>query len=595
MVKKEKITFAQLLLTSILIYGLQGLSSPINSEKEINSNNLSPLPFSAKLNNVQLPPQRFEYSLWDEDRLSVGNILIDSTQLTFQISPSSKKTNNYNVQFTWPSGLMKNGHLNIRNNSGKSIFTSAFNTDNITISKGKGIENRANLRSEIATFTVKDLGPDFIESMRNLPFLIFCVYRETELTKINICSKELYLSTQKGKIMIKPRNLNKRNAQVEINGAKTGNQGVIYLNDSKETINFKSQTQSGSFLEMDIRTKDVYFMDIFQDGDDIILTATGTEPADENIFKKISEATWSIKLPKIRPVIYLKGDGDFPLRQELNIRGPIPNSSNRIYIDKDATAKTYSSTQEIQVTPPKETKIALPKSDTSASLKNIDGEHYLWQINEIPKGLDHRYLKLNVDNTTFTASFETNRAPAYSLYLGGNYNLSANKSSIRAELEWWFDKFLKLNSSWSKNHWGMNLNQDNNSNTSGLELLWRSKQGIHMAENTWGLTLGLQMPNSNNSGLLVYGLGFFLQKSLAQSAMQNFMNFFEFKIHQYFSSESDPQRSHGLDFNMQAYKNIFGQQYLFFRYGLEISQNNSDAPNSNEFQTQLHSGISWKF
>jgi hypothetical protein len=609
MTKVKKTNLAQTIVSAILIYCPLCLSDQMEpgsdpqlisinqiSSDEITPSHLVPLPFNANLNNVRVLPQRFEYSLWDEDRLSVGNILIDSTQLTFQLSPSSTKKNRYNVRFTWPGGLVKNGRLTIRDNSGKSIFSSTFKKDDITISKGNVMEDHENLRSEIATFSVNELGPEFIESMRHLPFLMFCVYRETELTKINICSKELYLSLQKGQITIRPRNLNKKNAQVEINGGKIGSQGVIYLNDSNETINFKSQTQSGSFLEMDIRTKDVDFNDIFQDGDNIVLTATGAEPVDEKIIKKISDTTWSIRLPKDRPVIYLKGDGDFPLRQEINIRGPIPSSSNRIYAERASIAKTYSSTLEVLVATPQNAKLSLPKSEVSASIKNKDSEHYLWKITKIPKGTNQRYLNLNAEGNTFTASLETYRAPAYSLYLGGSYNFSADKSSMRAELEWWFDSFLKLNSSWSKNHWGINLIQDNNSNSTGLELLWRSKFGIHMIDDTWGLILALQDLNSNSGTSLVYGLGFFVQKSLAQTEMQNFMNFCEFKIHQYFGSEADTQRSHGVEFNMQAYKNILGQQFLFFRYGLGVSQYDYDPlTKSNEVQTQFQSGIYWTF
>ena len=173
MSKVKKCSIALIILSCFLTYGRLCLAGLTDSGFELTPSPLAPLTFRAELNNVRVLPQRFEYSLLDEDRLSVGNILIDWTQLTFQLSPSSVNKNNSNIRFTWPGGLIKNGQLKIRDNSGKSIFSRIFNKDNITISKGQAMEDHENLHSEIATLALDELNSDFVESMRYLPFLVF--------------------------------------------------------------------------------------------------------------------------------------------------------------------------------------------------------------------------------------------------------------------------------------------------------------------------------------------------------------------------------------------------------------------------------------
>ncbi|MBV2169252.1 MAG: hypothetical protein KUL82_11160, partial [Bdellovibrio sp.] len=227
------------------------LLSAFPSWAQTRSSKLKPLYFQADKNNLQVLPQRFEYTLLDEDRFKVGDILLDTTQVTFQIQPSPNKKGFYRIVFTWPAGLIKEGELAVKNNSGKAILNTLVSKAQVHITQAttQQEQGQESLRSEIATFTVDDVEANLVDSMKYLPFMVFCLYRESDETRLYLCSKELYLSSQQGQMTVKSRSTTKKSAQIEINGKVVGNQGIIYLNERSESVAFKAQTQSGAFLE----------------------------------------------------------------------------------------------------------------------------------------------------------------------------------------------------------------------------------------------------------------------------------------------------------------------------------------------------------
>ncbi|MGE5086357.1 MAG: hypothetical protein ACM3MG_08675, partial [Bacillota bacterium] len=158
--------------------------------------------FQADKNNLQVLPQRFEYTLLDEDRLRIGDILIDSTMVTFHLEAPNEKGAPYRIRFTWPSELLKDGELAIKNNSGKAIFTTKLNKEAVRVSSNPHVEDET-LRANIASLSVGLKDNTLVEDMKYLPFMTFCIYRQSEDTKIYLCSKELYLANQSGQLVIK--------------------------------------------------------------------------------------------------------------------------------------------------------------------------------------------------------------------------------------------------------------------------------------------------------------------------------------------------------------------------------------------------------
>ncbi|MDG0816163.1 hypothetical protein [Bdellovibrio svalbardensis] len=564
---------------------------------------LKPLHFQADKNNLQVLPQRFEYSLWDEDRLSVGDILIDSTQVTFSLEPAEKK-NQYRIRFTWPAGLLKEGQLAIKNNTGKAILATELDKETVKISRGTPMEGRENLRSDIASFST-NVDSKIVDDMRYLPFMVFCIYRETEGTRLYLCSKELYLSSQKGQLAVKPRNLNKKEAHVEINGATVGNQGIIYLNDRSEAVNFRGQTQSGSFLEIETRRNDVDFKDVVENGNSLILTASGAEPADEKKVRKISATEWQIALPKERPIVYLKGEGDIPMRQEFNIKGPLPQESFRPYVGAKSASKTYASSLALQVTPPAEGQISPDAQDEKARLEQ-QGNGLRWSLTGIPSGEGRRYLNVKAGENNYVVSYDTERGAPYALYLGGRYQLPSGLFSANFGGQWWIENFLAVNSSWSRFHWGLALDHQQHLTSKDdyakvdlttLELLWRAKAGFNMVDETWGLSLPIQMVRAESDSATMFGLGAFWQKQPTQRTLARLMSWSEVKL-QYFpsSSGSNFKVKSAYRLGADAYKKLSPKANWYLKYGAALSQYKYDpAASKEDLQLDLTAAAHWQF
>lgn len=567
---------------------------------------LKPLYFQADKNNLQVLPQRFEFSLPDEDRIKIGNILIDTTQVTFSIEQSSGNNGTYNIHFTWPAGLIKQGELAIKNNSGKAIFNTAFSSENIKVTPNKNQTEDENTNSELATLSVENISPSLIEDMKYFPFMVFCIFRETEGTRLYLCSKELYLSAQDKQLTIKPRSSSARTAQVKINGKIVGNQGMIYLNDREESVAFKVETQTGAFLEIETRMKDVDFKDLVasEDGNNLIITATGAEPVTKEKIKRISNTDWQITLPKSRPMLYLKGDGDIPLRQEFYVRGALPREKNRPYVSPKSISHTYSSTVAITGIAPDGVQIKTPTNDKASSLTALKKNQFTWSIHNIPSGTSsRRYLSVLSEGNEFSVGYDIFRGSSYTFSLGAHYQTPSGIAFGTIEFQWWIEKFLTLNSDWSRFHWCVTFERkqhltENNDypkvDINNIELLWRAHEGFYLSDETWGLSLPLQFIQGEGGSAMAYGLGGFWHRKTPEW-LTPFMQWSELKlIYILGSSGSDFKVSSAYNLKALAYKPL--SQNLFLRYGMDLSAYKySPSTPKEDMQIGLDVNALWKF
>ncbi|MGZ3773087.1 MAG: hypothetical protein ACXVCY_03515 [Pseudobdellovibrionaceae bacterium] len=541
---------------------------------QTHTSKLKPLFFQADKNGVQVLPQRFEYSLLDEDRLKVGDILIDTTQVTFKIEPSTEKTGTYRIQFSWPAGLINEGQLAIKNSSGKAIFNKVVTKNVLKISPGATQDTQEGLRSSVATLAVDGIESTLIEDMKYYPFITFCVYRESDETKLYLCSKELYLTAQNGTLTIKQRSSTKKTAQIDINGEVVGNQGIIYLNDRSETVAFKMETQTGAFLEIETRRKDVDFKDVIlaDNNENIILTASGAEPVDESKVKKISETEWQITLPKERPVIYLKGDGDIPMRQEFYIRGILPQPKFRPYVSAKSISRTYSSTAIINGISPQGVGLKIPENDKDSAIEISKKNNFTWSLRNIPSGQNvRRYLNANADNHDFLVGYDIFRGQPFNLELRGYFQSPAGIAYGELNFQWWFENVLSMNSPQSRFHWGISLDREQHLsekpevakvNLNTLEVLWRAHEGFDLVDETWGISLPMQMIQGDSANTVAYGVGAFLSKRNSHW-LKYLGQWTQFKA-QYFvgSLSGDLKLKSALRLKALAYRQLNNQWFL---------------------------------
>lgn len=568
---------------------------------------LKPLYFQADKNNLQVLPQRFEYTLLDEDRLKVGDILIDASQITFQIEPSAQIKGTYNIRFTWPAGLLKEGSISIKNNSGKAVLNTAITTENIKVSQEvpqTGDEEK--LRSEIATLNIDGIPSSTIDDMKYFPFMVFCIYKESDDTRLYLCSKELYLSSQQGQMIVKPRSTTKKTAQIEINGKIVGNQGIIYLDDKSENVAFKAQTQTGAFLEVETSKKDVDFKDVVisDDGEKLILTASGAEPVDEKKVKKISAQEWQIALPKARPVLYLKGNGDIPMRQEFYIRGPLPKEKNRPFLSSRSAERTYSSKLSFSGVSPEGTQVKIGDKDTQANLEATKKNQFLWTVQDIPAGQENRrYLNVTSEGQNFVVGYDMFRGLPFGLGLGAQYLTSSGVAFGSVNFDWWVENFLGLNANWSRFHWGVSLSRDQHLTESEsvakvdittFELLWRQQDGFDLIDETWGLSLPLKMIQGPSASALTFGVGGFISKK-PWRWLKPIMQWSELELQYHLgSSGSDFKVKSAYALSAKAYWKGSARTHWF--YGISLSDYKYEpAASKEDLQFGLNGGVYWKF
>lgn len=567
--------------------------------------NLKPLLFQADKNNLQVLPQRFEYSLVDEDSLKVGNILIDTTKVAFNLEQVPQKRGQYRFRFTWPAGLLKHGELAIKNNSGKAIFTSEITPEHTTVTKVKPEDEESDTQVDLAEFTSAILDKETLEDMKYFPYMVFCIYRESEETKIYLCSKELYLTSQADVLTIKPRSTSKRAAMVEINGKVVGNQGMIYLNDISENVSFKTQLQTGAFLEIETRMKSVDFKDVVSSPDDkrVTLTASGAEPVDAAKVKKISDSEWQIDISRSRPQIYLKGEGDIPMRQEFYIRGNLPKEKDRPYLSAKSTTQTYSSELSFTGVSPEGVTTKVDAKDSNAELVPTKKNQFQWTVREIEPGQkQRRYLNILSGEDTFVAGYDVARGLPMALGMSGRFYTPSSTMYGNLDFQWWFEKFLGIGTDSCRFHWGMQLERNQhfsdvdgevNADFTTAELMWRAAPGFHLQDETWGLSLPFQMVTAEGVSANTYGLGAFMYQE-SPNALSSYMNWNEYKLQYFLSSSGDFKISSAYILSAKAYKSLTNRWSI--RYGALLSQYKLDpAAEKEDMQIGFDIGAHWKF
>ncbi len=363
--------------------------------------------FPADKNQIQILSQRFEYGLLDADRLKIGDILIDGNQVGFQLHSISSK--NVQIEFFWPTALLKKGEIILKDNNGKAIFRKSFQPQDIKLSV-KTDKNESQLREEVGSLLVTSFPEETLEDMKYMPFMNLCLFREEGKMKILFCSKELYLSSKDGQVVVKPRNTTQTEAKVEINGKRVTNQaGAILLSKKNEPVSFKSQAPSGAVLELETLKREVDFYDVTTslDQSELVFKASGTEPVDESKIRRISSSEWEINVPVDRPVLYLQGEGGIPMRQEFYLKKQAPPSDLRLSRDGNTQIKTYSSQVQIKVTKPK--KVESLQADRKDILLPLSNDSFLWTIKNLNPGTQRSYLQMQSQNQTYYTAADISR------------------------------------------------------------------------------------------------------------------------------------------------------------------------------------------
>ena len=501
------------------------------------------LMFEAKKNNVQVLPQRFEYSVFDDGTLKIGDIVINPSDVFFNLS-TDPETQKIQLNFRWPAALLTDGEIAIKNAVGKAVWSQSFTKPQIQIKKTSEDKN-SSLRNESALLSIALDDEQLLNELKFSPFINFCVYRESDETKIYLCSQELYFSLKDSPANILPRQNPLKTAQAEINGKTVGQQGIIFMNKSTDTVSFRAWSPTGGFIEIETKRKDVDFIDVIQseEPNKIIIHARGAEPVDSTATEFLNNNEWKKSLDIDRPFFYLKGEGDIPLRQEFFIKGNLPRESHRILIlEGSKIDKTYSSSAELKIATPSSG--LLKPIDKSSTLSIVSTTETRWKINQLnPRKTNRRYLSYKVDNGQQTDQFTLFN----DIYRGGPWDVSLGISSpfssqgsfgtLEKEqaqflssyisLHYWLEYQLRFGLALESEQRTLKIHETEiKESTQSLQFLYRLTPGMINLDETHGVLVGYEMfqLESESQGAILIGL-FSQKKSLFLKKWIDWMHF----------------------------------------------------------------------
>jgi hypothetical protein len=459
------------------------------------------LSFPVEKNNVKVLPQRFEYQLIDKDRVRIGDIVMDANEIGFQISSEAFARGRYKIKFTWPAGLLTQGEIAIKDNSGKAVWIHKIDPNKIQYTRPKNDD--PSVRAAIANYETSTNAARLVREIQMYPFFQFCVHREEPLTKIYVCSKDLYVKKEAGRQKILSRDSYRPQSYVEINGKPVGPQGLILLNSEDEFISLRALLLSGANIEVDTRMRNVQFNNVTMspDGQQIIIQAKGAEPVDPTMIKKLDpvNTVWEATLDKGRPYTYLKGQGDLPLRQEFVIQGNVRRDEIQVEILSGATERTSSGSITLALQPAEG--LSLYPGDTEGELRKMKDGTYRWTLKNLERNqVNRRFLKVRTNNEEFIAAYDIERINAFELKAAVSFPMWADASVLWSANSHW-DFLLGFSQTLAKD----DDPQLETLSTSNLSLRYRVPSGVRLRERTFYGALQVQQFAAPGSSFLLYG------------------------------------------------------------------------------------------
>jgi len=488
----------QLVIPLILIFSLKLIAQELE--------NKNALFFPLNKTDSQILPQMFEYQLIDKDQIRIGNIVMDARKVSLKMKPIGKEKVIFT--FEWPAGLLTGGELVIKDNSGKMIW------------KKNIIEQQAT--NNLITYQTTDIDLDTIKKIRMYPFFRFCVHSDDQLTKMYLCSKELYFKKEKNKNFIAARDSLREESYVEINGHAVSESGSIFLQSSRDPISLRSKLLSGATLELDTRLKLIDFKDLYLTTDQkIIIEASGTEPVIENLILTKKEDSWTAELNKDRPFLYVKGEGGIPMKQEFILGQNIRPEQLMIPYRKKPNLKTYYSKEMVELTT--EPDVTLETHDKKTQIEKISDTEWRWTIDSLQKNKNRSYLTVTKDSRKFIAAHDIFRAQRNEL----------NAFFLMYPI--WFDIQYQY---WLSQYFGLQVNYQNYLQKTSSEPLfsnisfdfkYRFQPGIHLIEPGHGLIASYQSFIFDSTPLTTFSIGGYLQYSIPKN-WNTFADLFQVQV-----------------------------------------------------------------
>ncbi len=431
-----------------------------------------PLLFPATQNNIQVLPQKFEYSLRDAYRFLLGNRIIDTSLFELTVRPLDSKVE---VDIRWPNNLFSKGSLNILSPSGVSVWSTTLQDNQNFIS----IEN----------------GTDLVTKLLGLSFFKYCISQYELSTGMEICSPEM-IAKGSGKKLVIQNNTLPNKPRIQINGRSVTPHGIVFLNDANESLSFRAIAASGAEFKMDTRSINLDFMDVISVNENLMsITIKGPYPLAPSQYRIIRDGVWSVSLKKDRALVYIAGEGKVPLRQEFVVQGALPTEDHRLYLEKSSPTLAYASSLELRGWSPEK---GIPQASDPASDVSVTGNRFAWSLKNLSVG-DEKVSSIQVvdGKDIFTAGYSFSRAYSNRIELLGGMNTFESTLYLGAEGQMWFESLPFLTYiTQQRVGLGVIFNQDLTGDFKTMliefDLYWRLKKGLQLIDPSFVVGAGLQ-------------------------------------------------------------------------------------------------------
>lgn len=519
--------------------------------------------FPIDKNNIQILPQRFEYELIDKDQFRVGNAYFDARHFRFQVK---RKGGEYSFTVQWPAALLSGGEISIRDNIGKAIWIQPIDRSMIKFQRSVS-ENGTPVvlaRLEGQAFPAKTFS-----ALRFVPYFRTCIQKADPPTRVSLCSKDFFMRRTKKKTEILTRDSLSKETFVNINGNNVDPRGLVFLQGYSDPISLRVLLLSGATIDIDTRMKKVDFRDlsVSENGESLMIWAAGAEPTAGQKVRRMEDGSWKTVINLDRPTIYLKGDGDIPMRQEFIVQGDLRDQTLSLESLHEIPSKTYSS--PLTVALKKNPQLSLV-AEMDSEIEERDGETVNWRLLNLTDWTkNRRLLKVVSGERHFTAAWDVEKFPPWHFRIGAYYPVAGDLMFRR-----WFNNF-RLGLGFEYRYIQDNYRSDDKSSSRlRVPIFWTMKPMIQFQETGWGLQVIPEQRQFGKEAASGVALGAFSYRKVPEGWYLGEWNLSELEVFT-FSVGSEVKYENAFALRSHFYYRITQSQFWY--WGLEYGQGRLSA------------------
>ncbi|MCK6599149.1 MAG: hypothetical protein L6Q37_12355, partial [Bdellovibrionaceae bacterium] len=367
--------------------------------------------------------------------------------------------------------------------------------------------------------------------------------------------------------------------------------GIIFLNDSTESLSFKAQTESGAALEILTKLSPTEIKEIImtEDKKNLMITGLGSFPVQEKNTKKISDSLWETRIPSDFPILYLQGDGGIPIRQEFNIKGELPREKYRVSVSSNAKTKTYSQEEKLTLKIP--SNFSTKPKDENSKLSIIKNQKTIWTLSNLhQKELNRRQIYIQNKEQSYLLSYDIFRGRNAELMITSKYLSSAKINLAGAELIWWLNNLysgLKI-----KTYSAITKPQDITAfSITELNFLHRFSQGLNHQDSSLVVGVNYQLLKSNTLNFSLPGVSLGWERTPQSRWLKAMADWNKIYLNYYLGQKKDGLILNSvLEIEYLLQLNLINSHYL--NYGFGFSKYSFDV-DSDMSKNQLSATLGW--